>query len=104
MSTAVCERGFSCLNRIKSDQRTRLVEQTTEDLMRISINGPSLQNFNPIPAIELWWEDSTRSRRPEFKRKPKDTCTPSTEIQEFESTVTLDLSPSSESEGDIFDF
>ena len=61
------ERGFSYVNRIKSDQRTGLAEQTTEDLIRISINGPSLENISPIPAIELWWEDSMRIRRPEFK-------------------------------------
>ena len=69
MGTAVCKRGFSCLNRIKSD---RLVERTTEDLMRISIDGPSIEEFDPIPAIEIWWKDTKRTRSPDFKRKPKD--------------------------------
>uniref|UniRef100_A0A1X7UK76 HAT C-terminal dimerisation domain-containing protein n=1 Tax=Amphimedon queenslandica TaxID=400682 RepID=A0A1X7UK76_AMPQE len=85
MSTAVCERGFSCLNRIKSDQCTRLVERTTEDLMRISINGPSIEEFDPIPAIEIWWKDTTRTRRPDFKRKPKDKSTP---LSSFDSTLS----------------
>ena len=35
------------------------------DSQRPCINGPSLENFSPIPAIELCY--SIRSRRPEFK-------------------------------------
>ena len=84
MTTAVCKRGFSCLNRIKSDQRTRLVERTTEDLMRISIDGPSIEEFDPIPAIEIWWKDTKRTRRPDFKRKPKYKSTP---LSSFDSTL-----------------
>ena len=100
MSSAACERGFSYLNQIKSDQRTHLAEQTTEDLMRIRINGPSLENFSPIPAIELWWEDSIRSRRPEFKRKSKED-TPLTETPG--STITFAVSPSSDELSDEFE-
>ena len=68
-----------------------LAEQTTEDLMRISINGPSLETFSPIPAIELCY--SIRSRRPEFKRKSKE----DTSLTETPGpTITFAVSPSTD--------
>ena len=45
--TACCERGFSCLNRIKTDTRTRLEVKTVDSLMRILIDGPSLMTLMP---------------------------------------------------------
>ena len=41
LSTAVCERGFSTLKRAKSDWRCPLSTPTIDDLMRVSIEGPS---------------------------------------------------------------
>ena len=43
---AVCERGFSAKNRIKSDTRVSLHSDTVEDLIRISVEGPSLEDFD----------------------------------------------------------
>ena len=68
MNTAICERGFSMLNQIKSDGRAVMLRSTLNSLMFISINGPSLEAFNPQPAMSYW--ASTVHRRPNY-RKPK---------------------------------
>ena len=39
-STAVCERGFSKLNRIKNDDRSRLSLETLDMLMFLSLSAP----------------------------------------------------------------
>ena len=54
MSTADCERGFSVTNRIKTTLRNRMDTSTLDDLIFAHCNGPSLANFNPVPAIQLW--------------------------------------------------
>jgi hypothetical protein len=46
VSAAVCERGFSAQKRIKSDTRASLHSDTVEDLIRISVEGPSLEDFD----------------------------------------------------------
>jgi len=43
LSTAVCERGFSTQNRIKSNRRNRLGEKQLEILTRISEQGPDFK-------------------------------------------------------------
>ena len=45
-NTALCERGFSYINREKSVLQTRLGEGTLGHIMRINIDGPSLVNFD----------------------------------------------------------
>ncbi len=64
LSTAVCERGFSTMNRVKTDWRSCLKSETLEKLMRISIDGVPLESFDPLRSIQEWWVDGTRSRRP----------------------------------------
>ena len=41
-STAGCERGFSTQNRLKTKLRNRLLEGKLDILMRLSIEGPSV--------------------------------------------------------------
>ena len=64
ISSAQCERGFSAQKRIKSDVRSSLHVSTTEDLIRISIEGPELAAFDPTPVVEKWLNSGQRSRRP----------------------------------------
>ncbi len=66
ISAAQCERGFSAQNRIKNSTRSCLGVSTTEDLMRISLEGPSLEQFDPSPAVDRWLS-SKRARRPAYK-------------------------------------
>ena len=51
VSTAECERSFSAMKRIKSPLRNRL---KTTTLMRISIEGPSITDFNFDRAANTW--------------------------------------------------
>ena len=51
ISNAKVERGFSAMRRIKTDWRSSLGEDTLDSLMRISIDGPSLEHFDPKPAV-----------------------------------------------------
>ncbi|XP_060842821.1 E3 SUMO-protein ligase KIAA1586-like [Rhopalosiphum padi] len=56
-STADCERGFSDMNLTITDLRTSLNIENVSDLMFISINGPSIADFNPRPYIKIWLRD-----------------------------------------------
>ena len=51
LSAAQCERAISAQNRIKNCRRASLASQTTEDLIRISAEGPPLSEFDPSPAV-----------------------------------------------------
>ena len=54
------ERMFSRMNRIKSDWRNRLNQDTLDDLLRISEDGPTLDDFNPDVAIDKWFTKKVR--------------------------------------------
>ena len=61
VSTAECERAYSTMKRIKTALRNRLITVNLDRLMRISINGPDIQNFDFIKAATSW--GSQRQRR-----------------------------------------
>ena len=67
VSTACCEHGFSCVKQIKSNLRSTLTTETLDVLVRISLDGRSLEEFDPMPAVKHWWEAGERSRRPGFR-------------------------------------
>ena len=64
VSNAKVERGFSTMQRIKSDWRNRLGEDTLDHLMRISIEGPQLLSFDPHVAVKKFF---SIPRRPEVQ-------------------------------------
>ena len=66
MSTACCERGFSCMNRIKTQYRSRLDTVALDSLLRIGVEGVASTEFEPQRAIALWWNPGERARRPDF--------------------------------------
>ena len=53
-STAECERGFSCMNDEKTSLRTRLSNETLDDILRINVNGLPLDEFSPKPHVQSW--------------------------------------------------
>ena len=61
ISTAECERCFSAMKRVKTVLRNRLETETLERLLRISLKGPALSDFNFEKAADLW--GSMRQRR-----------------------------------------
>jgi hypothetical protein len=66
VSSAVCERGFSAMARVKSDWRARLDISMLNMLMALAIEGPPVGAYNAQRAIELWWHGGQRARRPDF--------------------------------------
>lgn len=60
MSTADCERGFSAMNRIKTDLRNSLKTETLDQLMRISIEGKEREYFNFNRAADMWASKGNR--------------------------------------------
>ncbi|CAL8301927.1 unnamed protein product [Gadus morhua 'NCC'] len=67
-----CERGFSAQKRLKSSLRSCLHVSTTEDLIRITTEGPSLELFDPTKCAEHWLSAGKWSRRPNYKSWPSD--------------------------------
>ena len=53
------ETNFSCLN-----------VSTTEDLIRIGLEGPAVDQYDPTSAVHRWLNLSTRARRPTFRHWP----------------------------------
>ncbi len=66
-STAICERGFSCMNWVKTTHRTSLQPETLNDCMQLSINGESVESFCPDKAISFWMFSGKGSRHLEHK-------------------------------------
>ncbi|XP_076592637.1 uncharacterized protein LOC143324214 [Chaetodon auriga] len=55
VSSVNCERDFSTMNRVKSDLRNRLQGEHLAACLRVSINGPSPEEFNFGRALELFF-------------------------------------------------
>ena len=61
------EREFSTMRQVKTDWRSKLHIITLNDCMRISLEGPSIANFDPTDTIhnwyknwwDCWWRDDT---------------------------------------------
>jgi hypothetical protein len=47
VSTVACERGFSKMKATKNKFRPLMTAQSLNDLMLVSANGPSVEEFNP---------------------------------------------------------
>ena len=58
-STAACERGFLCMNDEKTSLRTHLFNDTLNNILRINVNGPLIEEFTPFPHVQSWI-DSTK--------------------------------------------
>lgn len=63
ISTAEAERGFSLMQRVKDDYRSRMKSTTLADFMLIRLHGSSIIDFDPEPAIKLWYSSGKRKRR-----------------------------------------
>ena len=61
ISTAECERSFSAMKRVKTELRNRLITTTLDHLLRISISGPDLKDYDFDRAVDEW--GAMRNRR-----------------------------------------
>ena len=53
----------------KNNSRASLNEKTLNSLIQICVEGPTLEEFDPLPAVKLWSE-AVNARRPnQSKRK-----------------------------------
>ncbi|XP_074049524.1 zinc finger protein 862 isoform X2 [Macrotis lagotis] len=62
ISTSCCERGFSAMNRIKTDERTKLSNEVINMLMMTAVNGVAVTEYDPQPAIQHWYLTSSGRR------------------------------------------
>ena len=74
ISNAKVERMFSLMNRVKTDSRASLGENTLNNLIRIRMEGPPIEEFDPTPAIQLWAISATRRPNQKGRRhyKPRE--------------------------------
>ncbi|KAI4804100.1 hypothetical protein KUCAC02_025742 [Chaenocephalus aceratus] len=86
VNTTVCERGFSCMKRVKNDWRSCLGTEQLSRLMFPSIEDPSMDNFDAAGAVEKWWTSGNRARRPGFNPWQKE------QEQEIRDDLYEDLS------------
>ena len=70
ISSAVCERGFSSVTRIKSDVRASLHTETVEELIRISVEEPQLEDYDARQDVKQWFSQGKRSRKPNYMSWP----------------------------------
>jgi hypothetical protein len=61
VSTAECERAFSAMNDILSDNRNRLKIERLSTLLFVKILGPPLVKFKPLPYVKSWIKAGRRS-------------------------------------------
>ncbi|XP_014669372.1 PREDICTED: uncharacterized protein LOC106810507 [Priapulus caudatus] len=66
-SSAICERGFSAMARVKSDWRASLQPDMLDYLMAITVSGPPAGEYNSARALNLWYNGGQRQRRPQFE-------------------------------------
>ena len=59
-TTAECERGFSLMNGLKTQNRTLMKQDTLGSLMRIEIDGPEFEHFNSAEGLREWLESGNR--------------------------------------------
>ena len=68
-SNGIIEHAFSEMNVIKTSKRNLLTNESLDDLLLLSIEGPPLKHFCPDSAIDLWWKEKMR-RLHQNPRKP----------------------------------
>ena len=69
VSKAKLERMFSKLKRVKINFHCSLSLQRLENILRIMEEGPAWEEYDPLPAIELW--HSVKQRRPHDEKQKR---------------------------------
>ena len=69
VSNAKLERMFSKLKRVETNFPCSLSLQRLENILRIMEEGPAWEEYDPLPAIELW--HSVKQRRPHDEKQKR---------------------------------
>ena len=90
LSNGHLERVFSQLKLIKNDYCTRLSENRLDQLVRIDVDGPPIQDWDSSNALDIWYKEKTRritanTRASTSKRHSEDEV-----CQEVDETFSLD--------------
>ena len=59
------------MKRVKTDSRASLGEKTLTSIVRINMEGPSLQDYDPTLAMQLWASSTGTARRPQQSKRKK---------------------------------
>ena len=70
-NTALCERGFSACNRVKTKLRNPLMNESLNALLTILLNGPDTEDFEPGPPLEHWLNSGKGTRHIEHRSHGK---------------------------------
>jgi hypothetical protein len=70
--SADCERIISAYNRLKSNSRSSLDQDTIIDYLYVLTNMPALDQFDPRPAVLYWLTDKNRRQRHTPKASQQD--------------------------------
>ena len=65
VASAHVERCFSLLKRVLRDWRLSLGTTTVEKIMRVCVDGPPVEEFDPQPAVTHWLNSGVHRRRTE---------------------------------------
>lgn len=65
------ERSFSIINMLRSNNRRRLLPSTIDLLVRIRMNAPPLESFDPYPYAREWERKGYRLPDAWFPKKQK---------------------------------
>jgi len=57
---ATVERGFSAMKSTKTDWRNSLSIEMLKSLLFISLEGPNLEHFIPMPIVKRWLMEAKR--------------------------------------------
>lgn len=75
ISAVQCERAISTQNRVENSIRVTLGSSTLDDLIQITAEGPSAEEFHPAPVVDKRLlrdrEAGERQRRPQFQNDMK---------------------------------
>ena len=63
ITAAECECVVSTVNRMKSDERSRLSTSTLDNLMRIVRDGKSIDDFDPSAPVKRWLSLGSKPRK-----------------------------------------
>ena len=92
-SNGKLERVFSTLSAVKVNKRSRLTNQSLDDLLLLKSDKIPLADFRPDPSIDLWW--SAKARRTSQKErkgyKPRSSDRPSTSYTQDSESEPEDM-------------
>lgn len=67
---------FSQMNVIKTNKRSLFSNESLDDLLLLSIDGPPLKDFSSDLAIDLWWNDKVRKPNQKPRTAASGSCAP----------------------------